>query len=115
MHDTSPLIKAMAERCRATILKWPGPLPDLPQPLRPNHLGWMCDRVIRHSADWAVARLHRWIGFIQCGLLANGMLDLNGAKAMFDEAKAEHGEPDDDLLDHLDPASSFEFDIGGEG
>ena len=42
---------------------------------------------------------------------------LAGAKAMFDEAKLAHGEPgqDQDLLDHLNPQSSFALDIGGQG
>jgi hypothetical protein len=46
------------------------------------------------------------------------MLDLDGLKAMFDQAKAAHGETSEDLedlIDHLDPTSSFEFDIGGQG
>jgi hypothetical protein len=32
---------------------------------------------------------------------------------MFDKAKAAHGETGDDLLDHLDPMSSFVCDVGG--
>jgi hypothetical protein len=51
-------------------------------------------------------------------MLANRMLDLDGLKAMFDNAKRDHGETSEDLedlTDHLDPTSSFEFDIGGQG
>jgi hypothetical protein len=38
-------------------------------------------------------------------------------QAMFDEVKKEYGvdSADDDLIDHLDPESSFKFDIGGQG
>jgi len=46
---------------------------------------------------------------------ANRMLDLNAAKGMFDQAKNAHGAISEDLLDHLDPGSCFEFEIGGEG
>jgi hypothetical protein len=45
-------------------------------------------------------------------------LDLDGLKAMFDQAKAAHGDTSEDLenlIDHLDPTSSFEIDIGGQG
>lgn len=59
--------------------------------------------------------LHRWIGFVQCGMLAQRMIDLEGAKAMFDKSKIAHGELSEDLVDHLDPTSSFEVDIGGQG
>lgn len=51
-------------------------------------------------------------------MLANRMLDLDGAKAMFDQVKASHREACEefeDLTDHLDPTSFFEFEIGGEG
>jgi hypothetical protein len=41
--------------------------------------------------------------------------DSKGAKAMFDKAKVARGEFSEDLLDHLDPGSVFELDIGGEG
>jgi hypothetical protein len=34
---------------------------------------------------------------------------------MFDRAKIAYPETDDDLVDHLDPNSSFELDIGGLG
>jgi hypothetical protein len=115
MDNASLLILAMAEQCRAIIQEWRRPAPDLPNPLQPKHLEWMCDNIERHVEDWSAARLHRWIGFVQCAMMANRMLDLVGAKAMFDKAKVAHGEMTEDLLDHLDPASSFELDIGGEG
>jgi hypothetical protein len=62
-------------------------------------------------------KMHRWIGFVQAGMMANRMLDLDGAKAMVDKAKNAFGEirEDHDLGDHLDPQSSFEMDIGGQG
>ncbi len=108
----------MAERCRALIRQSTNPDSNLPQPLHPRHLLWMCDQISEHSADWPAAKQHRWIGFIQGGMLANRMLDLKGAKAMFDEAKstyADSGAEEDDLLDHLDPNSSFSLDLGGQG
>ena len=115
MDNASLLVTAMAEQCRGTILKWNKPELDLPRPLRPRHLRWMCDNIENHAEDWPPTKLHRWIGFVQCAMMANRMLDLDGAKAMFDKAKVAHGEISEDLLDHLDPTSSFEVDIGGEG
>jgi len=117
MDSSGRLIVAMAKQCRGTVQGATGSTPNLPSALRPSHLLWMCDRIERHAEDWPATKLHRWIGFIQCAMLANGMLDLVGAKAMFDEAKLSHGEPgqDQDLLDHLNPQSSFALDIGGQG
>jgi hypothetical protein len=115
MDNTSLLITAMAEQCRATVMAWNGPEVELPVALHPRHLEWMCDRIRSHAEDWPLTKLHRWIGFVQCAMIANRMLDLDRAKLMFNTAKVAHGEIGDDLLDHLDPASSFELDIGGEG
>ena len=74
-----------------------------------------CDNIEKHAEDWPATKLHRWIGFVQCAMMANGILDLDGAKAMFDEAQVAHGEISEDLFDHLDATSAFEVDIGGEG
>jgi hypothetical protein len=115
MDTASLLIKAMAEECRGLILEWNKPDLDLPEALQPRHLERMCDRIEKHADDWSTAKLHRWIGFVQCAMMANRMLDLSGIKAMFDKAKNAYGESSEDLLDHLDPEKSFEFDIGGEG
>lgn len=116
MDQTSLLIVAMAQQCRALIGESKNTEPDLPPALHRNHLLWMCDRIEKHAEEWPSGKLHRWIGFIQGGMLANRMLDFDTAKAMFDEAKNAYGGngADDDLLDHLDPTSNFEFDIGGE-
>jgi hypothetical protein len=46
------------------------------------------------------------------------MLDLVELRAMFDQAQATQAaacEDLEDLVDHLDPTSSFKFDIGGQG
>ena len=115
MDNTSLLVVAMVEQCKGAILEWNGPESDLPTPLQPKHLEWMCDNIEKHAEDWPATKLHRWIGFVQCAMLANRMLDLDGAKAMFDEAKVAYGEISEDLFDHLDPACPFDVDIGGEG
>jgi hypothetical protein len=115
MDTASLLIKAMAEECRGLILRWNKPDLDLPEALQPKHLESMCDRIEKHAEDWPAARLHRWIGFVQCAMMANRMLDLDGIKAMFDKVKNAYGEANEDLRDHLDPKDYFEFDIGGEG
>jgi len=115
MDNADLLVIAMVEQCRGLIREWHMPELDLPKPLQPKHLEWMCDNIEKHAEDWPATRLHRWIGFVQCAMMASRMLDLEGAKAMFDKAKIAHGEISEDLLDHLDPGSSFELDIGGEG
>ena len=115
MDNASLLVVAMAEQCRSLILKCDTPDLNLSKALQPKHLLKMCDKIEKHAEDGPVAKLHRWIGFIQGAMLAHRMLDLDAAKAMFNEAKVAHGETCEDFLDHLDPQSSFELDIGGQG
>ncbi|MDF1566363.1 MAG: hypothetical protein P1V51_25250 [Deltaproteobacteria bacterium] len=115
LHDSVPLILAMAEYCRDTIDGWDSPRPDLPTSLALEHLDWMCGQIKNHSGTWPLAKLHRWIGFIQAGMVANGLVRLEGVKRMFDRAKLAHPALDQDLLDHLDGESPFELDIGGSG
>lgn len=109
------LMTAMIEKCRDTILQHDEPGLDLPEPLRSRHLLAMCDRLVEHVDDWPAVKLNRWMGFIQCAMIANRMINLEGAKEMFEEAKRAFGESSRDVLDHLDPDEAFEFDIGGEG
>ena len=115
MDNTSLLVVAMAEQCRSLIQESDKSVPGLPKALQPRHLLWMCDKVEEHAVEGPATTLHRWIGFIQGAMLAHRMLDLDGARAMFSEAKVAHGETSDDLTDHLDPENSFELDIGGQG
>lgn len=118
MDHTGLLVVAMAEKCRNLILESDTPDLGLPKALLPKHLLWMCTQIEEHAEDGPATKLHRWIGFVQGAMLANRMLNLDGLKAMFDEAKraqVEAGDDLEDLTDHLDPSSSFEFDIGGEG
>jgi hypothetical protein len=109
------LMIAMIERCREMILEHEDPGRELPEPLRSKHLVAMCDRLTQHVDDWTAVKLSRWIGFLQCAMIANRMIDLGGAKKMFDQAKNAFGESSRDVLDHLDPDQPFEFEIGGEG
>lgn len=113
----SLIVVAMAERCRDLIQRSDETDCLLPAALQHKHLLWMCDCIEEHSEDWPPTRLHRWIGFVQCAMMANRMLDLAEAKAMFNKAKIAHAESseDHDLVDHLDPDSSFELELGGEG
>ncbi len=115
MDQDRLLIIAMAEQCKRLIAHLDSTDSRLPPPLRKHHLKWMCVEIEAHSDDWQTDKLNRWIGFIQCALLANGSLDLDALKSMFDKAKVAYGETSQDLLDHLNPDNSFEFDIGGEG
>ena len=117
MQQAARLIVAMADQCRRMIQPAQPADVDLPIGLQPGHLLWMCDTIVEHAKDWPATKLHRWIGFVQGAMLANRILDLEAAKAMFEHAKFEHGEiPEDkDLIDHLDPRNSFRMDLGGQG
>jgi hypothetical protein len=117
MQDPSASIAAMAEKCRSLIEGHTKNEKDLPRALLPSHLLWMCERIERHAADWPDTKLHRWIGFVQCAMMANGILDLAGTKKMFNSVKNEYliTKEDQDLTDHLDPDSSFGIDLGGQG
>ncbi len=115
MDQSNQLVVAMAEECRRIILQWQDEDPDLPESIRRTHLEKMCERIEKHAEDWPASKLHRWIGFIQCALIANRIIDLAEAKRMFDRAKVAYPEVDEDLLDHLNPTDSFEIDIGGPG
>ena len=118
MDQSNLLVRAMAERCLNIIQDKTDDIRfGLPTSLRPAHLRSMCKLVVEHAEDWPVTKLHRWIGFIQAGMIANLMLDLDGAKAMFNRIKEQFGSiaKDQDLVDHLDPSTSFEMELGGQG
>jgi len=117
MDKASLAIVAMAEQCRTLIRRADDTNSLLPPPLQAGHLLWMCDRIEQHAEKWPATRLHRWIGFVQCAMMANRILDLDGVKAMFARVKIAYAETDrdGDLLDHLDPDSTFELEVGGEG
>jgi hypothetical protein len=119
MGNPQRLVEEMARKCRRLIEEFDREArgKNLPDALHPQHLLRMCDRIERNARVWSASRLHRWIGFVQCGMMANGMVDLTAARTMFDEAKNAWGTTgeDEDLTDHLDSGSSFEIDIGGQG
>lgn len=111
------LVLAMAEQCKPHLRGAISNDSDLPQPVHPKHLLWMCEQIAEHSDDWPITKLHRWLGFVQCGILSNRILNFEGIKSMFEDSKNAYGigAIDSDLADHLDPHNSFEFDIGGQG
>lgn len=116
MDKSKLLVVAMSEQCIALILKSQSSEIELPEVLQPPHLLWMCDQIANNAEDWPDPKLHRWLGFIQSGMLANQMLTFEELKVMFKEAKNSYGAKgdDQDLIDHLDPHNSFRMDIGGE-
>jgi hypothetical protein len=115
MDNAAVLASAMAEKCREYIRNWEKTEHLLPKALKAVHLDWMCGQILNHVEDWPPTKLHRWIGFIQSGMLANRMTDLEGLKETFAKVKIAFGETCEDLADHLDTCSSFELDIGGSG
>lgn len=118
MDQNNRLVVAMAERCRQRIVTSKMYDPSLPISLQPAHLKWMCDQIVEMADLVPATRLHRWMGFVQCGMLANRMIDTSGVRAMLQLANAAIFDADqalEDLIDHLDPTNTFELDIGGEG
>ncbi len=109
------LMREMIDVCQDIIDNHADPSVELPPSVSSEHLSWMCRRLNKHIEEWSIAKMNRWIGFIQCAMIANRMIDLDGVKAMFDKAKFAFGEPSQELLDHLDPDSAFRFDLGGQG
>ena len=117
MGNNGLLIKGMARKCREVIEKSNQRDSSLPVSLQRRHILRMCDRIERQAEAWPETRLHRWIGFVQCAMMANGMLELSDAKVMFEAVKNRFAKTseDPDLLDHLDPSSPFELELGGQG
>jgi hypothetical protein len=117
MDQRGLLITAMVDECRQAIQTASQNPCDLPRALGPQHLLWMCDRIEEQAESWPRTKLHRWLGYVQGGLIANRMLRLDQIKKMFDLAKNAYGPSgdDEDLVDHLDAQTAFEMEIGGEG
>jgi hypothetical protein len=117
MDQTNLLTLAMAAKCRDLIEQFQPTVFDLPAALRPKHLLWMCTQLESHAESWPPTKVHRWIGYLQSGMIANRILGLDDAKRMFDIAKNSYGTDsnDPDLVDHLNVDSDFEFEIGGQG
>ncbi len=117
MGNEELLVKGMARRCRELIERSEAVDASLPAALQREHLLRMCERIENHAETWPENRLHRWVGFVQCAMMANGMLELNDAKVMFEAVKNRFAATSDDpdLIDHLDPTSFFELELGGQG
>ncbi len=114
-NNQNLLIREMAEQCGRLVSEANLVDSEIPPPLQSEHLCWMCDQIKRNAERWPTSRIHRWIGFIQCALLVNRVLDLDGLNSMFDKAKVAYGDTGQDLLDHLNPEHPFELDLGGHG
>ena len=117
MDDSRFAVAAMAAKCRDAIRGSNEEDSRLPKALQPKHLLWMCEQIQKHAQTSSAARLQRWLGFVQAGILANRMLNLDQIKAMFDEIKKSHGvtSADHDLIDHLNVDNAFGIDLGGQG
>jgi len=117
MGSARQSITTIAEKCKQVIAAARPVDRGLPESLGPKHLLWMCARIQQNALAWPESKLHRWLGFVQCGIMANRILDLEGTKALFEitDGASQSGAADQDLIDHLDPTNPFELDIGGEG
>jgi hypothetical protein len=76
----------------------------------------MCKTIIEHAEDWPDSKSHRWIGYVQAGMIANLMIDVRTARTMFNKLREQFGalSNDQDLLDHLDSNTAFEIETGGQ-
>jgi hypothetical protein len=115
MTNDNLLMVAMSEHCRDLLLKSGTGNRQLPKCLQHEHLLWMCKKIEQRAAEWPTTKLHRWLGYLQAAIIAHGILDLNGVKAMFDAAKVAHPSTDQDMTDHLNTEEVFVVDLGGEG
>jgi hypothetical protein len=115
MEKRELMMVAMAEKCGQLIRESQLINASLAPALQPTYLLWMCGQIQKHVEHWSPAKQHRWLGFIQAGMVAHGMIDLPRAKTMFDEAKIAYADASDDWLEHLDHESAYRVDIGGQG
>jgi hypothetical protein len=115
MEKKELMMVAMAEKCGQLIQESKLINTSLAPTLQPPHLLWMCSQIQKHVEHWSEVKLHRWLGFIQAGMVAHGMIDLPSAKTMFNEAKVAYADASEDWLEHLDHESAYRVDIGGQG
>ena len=112
MHDTARL-RTMVERCRTAIAA--SATSREVQPVPPAHLTWMCDQLDENVDQWSAVKVARWIGFLQCALIADRILDARHVGVIFADARGGLHDARRDLLDRLAAEEPFEFDLGGEG
>lgn len=78
----------IVQQCKKRIVEWQKSNKSnesLPECLQPNHLLWMCDLI--QGNDWPETKSHRWIGFIQAGMICSEIIDLEEAKSIVSKAK----------------------------
>ena len=116
MDKHTLVIAAMANECCVLLEETTQSENTLPRTLQPDHLLWMSKQISNHADDWPATKLHRWIGYVQGGMVGNRMLDFEGAKAMFNKVRDtfKGTEIDQDLIDHLDAENPFRLETGGE-
>ena len=118
MNNRILVVVAIAAKCRRVIQVFDDFDSRLPDALQQEHLLRLCDWIEERAEDIPANKLHRWIGFVQGAMLAHRMLQFDDLRATAQKARladAKANEESEDLLDHLDPTNSFEFDIGGQG
>jgi len=115
MQQHELMMVAMAEKCGQLLQESQTTNATLATVLQPAHLQWMCGQLQKHAEHWPQAKQHRWLGYIQAGLVAHGIIDLPKVKSMFDDAKVAYSDACGDWLEHLDHESAYKVDIGGQG
>lgn len=53
--------------------------------LHPVLLLWMCDLLEKNANAWPDMKMQRWIGFVQCGMYANDMIDFDDVLEMCEQ------------------------------
>jgi len=74
----------------------------------------VCNRIITKAEEWPDEKLFMRLGFIQGVMVSHGVCSLDMIRRVVNFIRERHLDYVD-LLDHNDPESPFNFELGGEG
>jgi hypothetical protein len=63
-----------------------------PQGTDIEHLIWMCNEIYDNASDWPIAKLHRWVGYVQGCMVMRGISTLEMEKETVREHKKRFSE-----------------------
>lgn len=112
MNQSALLAVEAARHCRERIVAWK--LDTNVTDLLVDKTLSMCHDIERHTEEWPIVRVHRWLGFIFGVLAAREILSREKQSAMMRALFISYPESGDDALrDDQDPGHPFCVDIGG--
>ncbi len=59
-----------------------------------EHLCWMCGQIVANKDSWSVARMHRWLGYVQCGIRFHEWMSPDELRDLVRRKKQIHPEED---------------------